>query len=219
MINILAVIISVALTTLMGAAGVFYLGTAFTTSGPKVSALQVIEGLSQVDASWILYSNASYTTTLGIPGAAVPTMTGLAGTTDLISGNFLSAVPTAPSMSVAFTTATIPATVGAFNLDLSNPADPKAVTTAAGALQNGGIFIVLPISAASVCLAIAQAGGMVPATAVVPLVAANPAGFATAFNTVKFGCLQLPNPATTFMFGNVAATANDNNRYVAYYKY
>ncbi|CAO3355007.1 hypothetical protein ABNQ39_00505 [Azospirillum sp. A26] len=219
MFNILTVIISVALTAVMGAAGVFYVGSAFTTAGPKAAAVGIVQALSQVDAAWTLYGSNGNTTTLGAAGATFPTMSGAATQTDLINTGYLAAVPTAPTIS-----ATWNGVAGAYTLDLTNTATATGVTQF-GSFANGGIFLVLGTTALSQCTEIARAGGQISATGTlaVPgtgltLAVATPAAFNTAFTGYKFGCVQITT-ATALTFNNVTGIAGDNNKYVAYYKF
>ncbi|MBK1841006.1 hypothetical protein JHL17_26745 [Azospirillum sp. YIM B02556] len=219
MFNILTVIISVALTAVMGAAGVFYVGSAFTTAGPKAAAVGIIQALSQVDAAWTLYGSNGNTTTLGAAGATFPTMSGAATQTDLINTGYLAAVPTAPTISATWNGA-----AGAYTLDLTNTATATGVTQFTS-FANGGIFLVLGTTALSQCTEIARAGGQISATGTlaVPgtgltLTVATPAAFNTAFTGYKFGCVQVTT-ATAVTFNNVTGIAGDNNKYIAYYKF
>ncbi|MBY6264566.1 hypothetical protein EI613_21980 [Azospirillum sp. 412522] len=219
MFNILTVIISVALTAVMGAAGVFYVGTAFTTAGPKAAAVGIIQALSQVDAAWTLYSSNGNTTTLGAAGATLPTMTGAATQTDLINTGNLAAVPTAPTIASTWN-----GVAGAYTLDLTNTATATGVTQFTS-FANGGIFLVLGTTALSQCTEIARAGGQISASGTLAapgtgltLAVATPAAFNTAFTGYKFGCVQITT-ATAVTFNNVTGIAGDNNKYVAYYKF
>ena len=158
MFNILTVIISVALTAVMGAAGVFYVGSAFTTAGPKAAAVGIIQALSQVDAAWTLYGSNGNTTTLGAAGSTFPTMSGAATQTDLINTGYLAAVPTAPTISSTWN-----GVAGAYTLDLTNTATATGVTQFTS-FANGGIFLVLGTTALSQCTEIARAGGQISST-------------------------------------------------------
>lgn len=227
MVNILSVIISVALTAIMSAAGVFYLGNAFTTSGSKAGAVGVIQSLSQVDAGWTLYNSNGNTTLLAAAGAALPTTTGVASTTDLITDGFVAAMPTAPTTAITFgATGT-----AAYQLDLTNPATATGVTAAASAAPNGGIFIILDNTSLALCTEIARAGGMVsangtlaaPGTGLTLTGITAIAGFNAAFAAHKFGCLQI-GAAPNLTFNNIALVAGDGGavgtgKYIAYYKY
>ncbi|MCG5244084.1 hypothetical protein [Azospirillum doebereinerae] len=220
MFNILTVIISVALTAVMGAAGVFYVGSAFTTAGPKAAAVGIVQSLSQVDAAWTLYASNGNTTTFGAAGATFPTMSGAATQTDLINTGFLAAVPTAPTIASTWgggATTTIA-------LDLTNPATASGLTGNTN-FANGGVFLVLASTALSQCTEIARAGGQITATGTlaVPgtglnLLAASQANFIAAFTGYKFGCVQMTT-ATGLTLNNVAGAAGDANKYVAYYKF
>jgi len=223
MLNILAVIISVALTSLMGAAGVFYLGSAFTTAGPKAAAAGVIQGMAQIDAAWTLYSSDSNTTTTGTIANAIPTITGTATQTDLINTGYLAAVPTAPSVAVTWGSAATQTLAAGYRLDLTNPATVTGLTGGGASTigVNGGIFVVLASTATNQCLEIARAGGQVAAGVTafpVALQVNTVATFVTAFNGFRFGCVQVTT-ATALTIDNSTGVAADNNKFVAYYKY
>lgn len=219
MFNILTVIISVALTAIMGAAGVFYTGNMFTTAGPKAAAVGIIQGLSQVDAAWTLYNSNGNTTTLGAAGSTLPTMTSTGLSTDLISANYLAAVPTAPTIG-----ATWNGVAAAYTLDLTNTATASGLTQFTS-FASGGVYLVLGTTALSQCTEIARAGGQITASGTLAapgtgltLVVATPAAFNTAFTGYKFGCVQV-STATALTLNNSTGVAGDNNKYVAYYKY
>ncbi|HYH40115.1 MAG TPA: hypothetical protein VD860_17990 [Azospirillum sp.] len=215
MFNILTVIISVALTAVMGAAGVFYVGSAFTSAGPKAAAIGVIQALSQIQGAWTLYSSDGNSTTLGAVGTTVPTMTGTTSQTDLIYTNYLGAVPTAPSVAATWGTggSLLPAT---YALDLTDPTNLLTGLTQNSTFAKGGVFIVMASTAASQCAEIARAGGQITGSTA-PSVGTL-AAFNTAFTGYKFGCVRITT-ATAFSFNNVVGVAGDNNKYVAYYKF
>ncbi|CAO3433656.1 hypothetical protein [Azospirillum doebereinerae] len=219
MFNILTVIISVALTAVMGAAGVFYVGTAFTTAGPKAAAVGIIQSLSQVDAAWTLYASNGNTTTLGAAGSTFPTITGAATQTDLINTGFLAAVPTAPTVASTWNGAT-----ASMALDLTNTATGTGLTQFAS-FANGGVFLVLGTTALSQCTEIARAGGQINASGTLAapgtgltLSVATAAAFNTAFTGYKFGCVQVTT-GTGLTLNNVTGLAGDNNKFVGYYKF
>jgi hypothetical protein len=227
MFNILTVIISVALTAIMGAAGVFYMGTAFTSAGPKAQAIGVIQALSQVDGGWTLYNSNGNTTLLAAAGAALPTMTGAATATDLINGGYIASVPTAPTTAIGYGAT---GTAG-YELDLTLATAGNALTVAAGAAPNGGVFIVLDNTSLATCTEVARAGGQITATGTM---AASGTGltlngvnsealFRAAFATHKFGCVQI-GAAPNLTLNNIALVAGDGGavgtgKYLAYYKY
>ena len=227
MFNLLVVIISVALTAVMGAAGVFYAGSMFTSAGPKAAAVGIIQSMSQVGAGWTLYNSNGNTTTLAAAGATFPTITGTATQTDLINTGYLASLPTAPTIATTWgATGT-----AAFALDLTNPATVTGVTTAAGAAPNGGIFIVLAGTALSQCTEIARAGGQITATGTMAVPGTGltlngittAAMFNTAFTGYKFGCVQI-GAAPALSLNNIVLVGADGGavgtgKYVAYYKY
>jgi len=219
MFNILTVIISVALTAIMGAAGVFYGGNMFTTAGPKAAAVGIIQSLSQVGGAWTLYNSNGNTTTLAAAGSTYPTMTGAALQTDLLYTNYLAAVPTAPTIGDTWN-----GVAAAYTLDLTNPATASGLTSLAG-FTNGGVFLVLNTTALTQCTEIARAGGQITATGTLAspgtglsLLVATPAAFRLAFAGAKFGCVQVTT-ATALTLNNNTGVVGDNNKYVAYYKY
>ncbi len=219
MFNLLTVLIAVALTAIMGAAGVFYGGSAFTTAGPKAAALGITQSASQVTAAWTLYTNDAKTTTFNGAGNT-PTLTNTGNTaTDLISGGYLSALPTAPTNAVGWGGGN-----AGYLLDLTDKATNSGIT--GGAAPHGGVFLVLPSTAGTQCLEIARAGGQAtstgtlaaPGTSIASLIVATRADFNTAFANVKFGCAQLTN-AAALTLNNVAGIAADDNKHIAYFKY
>jgi hypothetical protein len=214
MVNLLAVIISVALTVVMSAAGMVYLGNTFTSAGPKAAANQVISALSQIDASWILYSSNGGTTTLAAAGSTFPTMTGAATATDLVGAGYLTAVPTALSSATTWGGG-----AAGYALDLTNPATATGVTAAGMAGQYGAIFIVLPSTAMGSCVAIAQASGQLGAAAVTAGTVSSVATFNTAFTGFKFGCVQV-TASGSLTFNNLTGNGGtDTGKLVAYFKY
>ncbi|MBP2228943.1 hypothetical protein J2847_002235 [Azospirillum agricola] len=220
MFNILTVIISVALTAVMGAAGVFYVGTAFTSAGPKAAAVGIIQSLSQVDAAWVLYASNGNTTTLAAAGATFPSMTGAATQTDLIGTGYLAAVPTAPTIAASWGGG-----ASRIALDLTNPATASGLTINSN-FANGGVFLVLTSTALSQCTEIARAGGQISATGTLAapgtglvLSVGTQAAFVAAFTGYKFGCVQVTT-ASALTLNNVAgASPADDNKFVAYYKF
>lgn len=212
MFNILTVIISVALTAVMGAAGVFYVGSAFTSAGPKAAAIGIIQALSQIQGAWTLYSSDANSTVLGAAGTTLPTMTGATSQTDLIYTNYLGAVPTAPSVAATWGTggSLLPA---AYALDLTDPTNVLTGLTQTGMITKGGVFVVMASTATSQCAEIARAGGQSTVQSV-----NSPPTFSAAFTGYKFGCVKV-NPATGLSLNNSIGVAADNNKYVAYYKF
>lgn len=207
MFNLLTVIIAVALSGFMAAAGVFYGGSAFTQSGPKAAAMGVIQGMAQVDAAWVLYTADANTTDTTVPATAT-----------LITGNYLAAVPTAPTNAATFGGL---ATNNVFETDLIT-ANPDTAQT--------GIYLVLNSSSLSVCTEIARAGGQVsssgnlaaPGTGLTLTGIVTPAAFTAAFATSKFGCIALGAVPTTLAIGGTAFVAGDGGatpKYVAYFKH
>ncbi|MBP2313981.1 hypothetical protein [Azospirillum soli] len=215
MYNLIVVIIAVALTAVMGAAGVFYGGSAFTSAGPKAAAIGVIQNMAQMQGAWMLYTSNGNTTS-----TTVPTMTATGLSTDLISGGYLAAVPTAPTIATTFgATGT-----AAYQLDLTSSPGP-------------GIFIVLNSTSGSQCLEIAKAGGMVSPTGnlAAPGVTGVPnlstsvisnATLNTALTGFKFGCVGLGTNPTGLSLGSgagIAFLAGDGlaggvQKYLVYYK-
>ena len=224
MINVISTVIAIVLTLIMAAAETGYIGSAFTTIGPKAYAMQITQAESQMLAAWTLYNTYGNTTTLAA-AATLPTITGAATTTDLITTGYLSAIPTAPN---AATTWGGVATA-AYALDLTDPSDVKAITAAPGVAvtnsmaPNGGVFIMLPPTATATCVALALAGGMT-VVANTPTTVTTPATLTAAFLGYKFGCVQIITNASLIKLNNLAGVnlaypAGDNNKYVAYYKY
>ena len=212
MFNILTVIISVALTAVMGAAGVFYVGSAFTTAGPKAAAIGIIQALSQIQGAWMLYGSDANTTTYGPTGGTAPTITGTNSQTDLIYTNYLGAVPTAPSVAAQWGAGATLLPAGCA-LDLTDPTNVLTGLTQTGMITKGGVFIVLATTATSQCLEIARAGGQSSVASV-----STPATFYAAFTGYKFGCVKI-STATGLSFNNSVGVAGDNNKFVAYYKF
>lgn len=207
MFNLLTVIVAVALSGVMAAAGVFYGGSAFTQSGPKAAAMGIVQGMAQIEGAWVLYSSDGNTTDTTVPATAT-----------LISGNYLAAVPTAP---------TIATTYG--GLAGNNVYQTDLITAGPDTAQTGS-FLVLSNTSLSVCTEIARAGGQVtsagtlaaPGTGLTLTGITTTVAFTAAFANYKFGCIALGAVPTTLSIAGTPFVAGDGGgtpKFVAYFKH
>jgi len=219
MLNLITTIVAIGLTAALAATGVYFGGTALSASGGKVNAISIIQTMQQLDIAWTIFE---------ADGGTSPTPANLVGT----SGNYLSAVPPSPTVSVA--AGTIPATNpggGSWVLDSANGTVPVSATETT---EKGVVILLHQSAGANTCLEIARAGGQVQAggTLAVPgnSITGAPltltgltsvAGFTAAFPTqIKFGCVQLGDQtAGGLTIAGTALVVNDNNRFVAFFRH
>ena len=127
-------IIAIALVVALAGATLYYGGDAFTRGSARSTAAALVNQGQQISGAWTLYKANN--------GGAIPAGDSSAQLTALVSGQFLSAVPTSPvggTWTVASTTDT-GRTVS--TLSLTAPASLTAETcTAVSALPgSGGVF-------------------------------------------------------------------------------
>lgn len=216
MLNLITTIVAIGLTAALAATGVYYGGTALSASGGRVEAMSILQTMQQINTAW---------TTFEVDGGTAPTVATLVGTT----GEYLSSTPSAPTVSVA--QGSVPATSaggGTWSIDSTNAAAPETTER--------GVFILLhATSGANACLQLARAGGQVHAGSTLAspglsitgatLTLINiitPAEFTSAFPAqIKFGCILLGDPTSGagLTIGGTALVANDNSRFLAFFRH
>jgi len=222
MFNLLSVVVAVAISGFMAAAGIFYTGSAFTNTSAKAQAIQILSALEQVDAAWTLWSNDGNSTTASLPSSsALTTPTA-----------YLSSFP--PPINTATTYGTGPS-AAAYAIDSTGTGGAVVVGNES---TSTGVYTVLNASTgANACLEIAKSSGYVASTVstftglaniTVNAVAVTVSGITTkaeldAMSAIyRYFCVPLGAvPAGNLIIGGVTiGTAGaDQGKFVAYFKH
>ena len=209
MLNLLMTIISIGLTAAMAGLGVYYGGSVLTANGGKVSAVQIVQTMQQIDLAWQAYA---------ADGGIKPAML-------TFVGPYLNALPAAPPGAVG---------TGCTSTDLgtcggSNGWNLDSLTLTSLTPDNSndvGIWTelrpALTPNAANICQQIAQNAGQIAAGAPVPTV--TTVTFHTYMVPYRYACVQVTDAVTTLgvATGNTALTqivdTIDANSYLVYLK-
>ena len=200
MANLLAVLVSLAITAIVAVTGISYTGTAFSVAGGKVRANQIIDYLQQINQAWSLYdSDNGITATIAkliangtyLSGAPA----GITGLTNCLAGDATCVAATSPYM-----------------VD-SGGGTPLTYVS----LDNTNT------SALPICLEIARNGGQcttaqIVANTCVPASPANTANFNTAFASYRMACYQVPAATAATINGITVANA-DAGYYIIFLKH
>lgn len=224
MFNLLSVVVAVAISGFMAAAGVFYTGSAFTNMSAKAQAVQVLSAMEQIDAAWTMWSNDGNTTTASLPSSTV--------LTSATPPTYMSSYP--PAINTATTFGTGPTAAG-YVIDSTGTG---GATAAGNETTNTGVYTVLTsTTGANACLEIAKSAGYVASTAssftglaniTVNAVTVAVSGITTkaeldALGAVyRYFCVPLGTTTATIILGgaaNTIAVGADTGKHVAYFKH
>ncbi len=99
MANLIAVMVSLAISAMAAATGIYYAGAAFSASGGKIRATQIIEFMQQINQAWYVYdgdggsaADLKKLTQGGIYLSSAPS--GVSGLTTCLLGDVGAAAPT-----------------------------------------------------------------------------------------------------------------------------
>ncbi len=224
MFNLLSVVVAVAISGFMAAAGVFYSGSAFTNMSAKAQAVQILSAMEQIDAAWTMWSNDGNTTT-----ASAPSSTGL---TSVTPPTYMSSYPPPPNTATTFGGGP---TAAGYIIDSTGNG---GATAAGNETNNTGVYVVLnATTGANSCLEIAKSAGYVATTAnnftglaniTVNAVTVAVSGITTkaeldALGSVyRYFCVPLGTTTTTIILGgaaNTIAIGGDSGKHIAYFKH
>ncbi len=220
MFNLLSVVVAVAISGFMAAAGVFYAGSTFTNMSAKAQAVQLLSAMEQIDAAWTMWSSDGNSTT-----SSTPTSTLLTSTTP---PTYMSAYPTPSNLATTFA-----AVAGAYYID---SVGTGGGTVAGNETTNTGVYTVLNASTGSnACLEIAKSAGYVATTAStftgLSTITVNAVTVAVAGVTTKveldalaavyrYFCVPIGTAtAGAFILGAASNLVADNTKYLAYFKH
>lgn len=231
MYNLLAVVVSVAIGVFMSAAGVFYAGSAFTTSSGKAQAMQILSSMEQIDAAWTMWSNDGNTTT-----GATPANTNLTG-----APYYLSSYPPAPANAQTWGGAAGTTVAAGYVIDAFGSVGSTNGGAALGLTETTNTGIVLFLDSGTggnACLEIARSAGVVGSTVqsfstassiIISGTTITPASGISSKTEIdklagayRYFCMPLATAgwgATLNIGGNATANGVDGGKYLVYFKH